>query len=86
MPVVKFYASLRQITSVKEESVPGADLRTVLQAVIQNHPTLEPVLTSGDQVRVIITINGQTLDPNTALEIAVSGNDMIAIFPPIGGG
>jgi molybdopterin converting factor small subunit len=36
--------------------------------------------------RVIITINGQTLDPETSLESPVSEQDQIAIFPPVAGG
>ena len=86
MPMVRFYAGLRQITGVKERNIPGDNLRVILEALRSDFPAIQAYLFSGDRVRAIITLNGQAIDPNTALEKPVSGNDMIAIFPPIGGG
>jgi molybdopterin converting factor small subunit len=85
MPVVKFYASLRRVTGAKEKVVPGGDLRAVLETLAADIPALRPYF-EGNRVQVIITVNGQTLDPNTALETSVSEQDQIAIFPPIAGG
>jgi len=85
MPVVKFFASLRRLTGAKEKVVPGGDLRAVLETLTADIPTLRPYF-DGDRIRAIITLNGHTLDPNTALQTSVSEQDQIAIFPPIAGG
>jgi molybdopterin converting factor small subunit len=47
---------------------------------------LQAFLLDGDRIRAIITLNGHTLDLQTALETPVSEQDQIAIFPPISGG
>jgi molybdopterin synthase sulfur carrier subunit len=85
MPVVKFYANLRRLTGAKEKVVPGGDLRAILGTLAADIPALRPYF-DGDRVRVIITLNGHTLNPDTALETSVSEQDQIAIFPPIAGG
>ena len=86
MPLVKFYASLRRMIGAKEKTVPGTSLRGILETLGRDFPDLKPHIVDGDRIRVIITINGHTLDPNSALETPVSEQDQIAIFPPISGG
>ena len=88
MPLVKFYANLRKLASVKEKVVPGNSIRAVLETLADDFPGLRPFFFDGNriQVRVIITLNGQTLDPETVPDIPVSEQDQIAIFPPISGG
>jgi len=86
MPLVKFYASLRRITGAKEKVVHGTSLQAILETLTGDFPDMQAYLLDGDRIRVIITINGHTLDPNTALETLVSEQDQIAIFPPISGG
>jgi molybdopterin synthase sulfur carrier subunit len=86
MPVVKFYANLRRITGAKEKVVPGTSLQAILEALTCDFPDLQAYLLDGDRIRAIITLNGHTLDLQTALETPVSELDQIAIFPPISGG
>ena len=85
MPTIKLFANLRKIAEVKELSVPGTSLRGVLNQLVKEIPTLGEVILEEGQIRahIIITINGH----NTAeLDVAVTEQDIIAIFPPIAGG
>ena len=87
MPFVKLYANLRTATGKKELSIPGENIQEVLGRLIQDYPGLQFLLENRHlRPRVIITINGQTLDPETGLESPVSEQDKIAIFPPVAGG
>jgi len=85
MPLVKLYANLRQAAGTKEISVPGRNLRAVVYALIEQFPALGKILLENGQVRrhVIITVNGQTI---VDLDMPVTEQDQIAIFPPIAGG
>ena len=85
MPTIKLFANLRKIAEAKELSVPGTNLRGVLNQLVKDVPTLGGVILEEGQIRphIIITINGH----NTAeLDMAVTEQDIIAIFPPIAGG
>ena len=88
MPSVKLFASLRKLTGKKEVSVPGASIQEVLEKLSRDFPNLQQYLLEERRLhaRVIITINGQTLDLATSLQAPVSEQDQIAIFPPIAGG
>lgn len=88
MPVVKLYANLRKLAGVKEKVVPGNSIRAVLKILGEEFPGLQPFLQSGKevQVRAIVTLNGHTLNRESLLDVAVSEEDEIAIFPPIAGG
>ena len=88
MPVVKLYANLRSVTGKKEINVPGLGIQEILERLVQFHPALQRFLFVDGQLkpRVVITVNGQTLDRETCLQTAVSEQDQIAIFPPVAGG
>jgi len=88
MPLIKFYANLRTVVGMKEMTVQGASILAVLGTLAQDFPDLQPFLLEQGQLhpRVIIILNGQTLDPKTSLETPVSGQDRLDIFPPISGG
>lgn len=85
MPIVKLYANLRKIAGTKELSVSGANLSAVLNELVGRCPTLDGVILGDGQIRpyFIITVNGLNV---TDLEITVTADDLIAIFPPIAGG
>jgi molybdopterin synthase sulfur carrier subunit len=88
MAVVKLYANLRTIIGKKEMSIPGLSIQEVLEKLIQDHPGLKQFLLEEGKLRprIIITRNGQTLDPEIRLQTLVSDQDQIAIFPPVAGG
>jgi MoaD family protein len=86
MPVVKFYANLRNIVGVKEKVIPGENMGFVLDSLIYYFPKLKTSILEGDKLLAIITLNGKTLDPEIAFQVPVSELDEIAIFPPMSGG
>jgi MoaD family protein len=88
MPLVKLYANLRTVTGKKELSIPGGNIQEVLEKLSQDFPGLVHFLFENGKLRprVIITVNGQTLDPATGLVTSVSEQDQIAIFPSVAGG
>ncbi len=82
MPVVKFYASLRQVTGVKEARFDGRTVKEVLDTVsaaydgkLDRYLKISTVLVNG---RNIAHLRGR----RTRLE----PDDEVSIFPPMGGG
>jgi MoaD family protein len=86
MPVVKFFANLRQVTGLKEKDQPGENLRQVLEALAGEFPTLGEYLSGAAGSRLIITLNGHPLDPRAGWDVPLAETDQVAIFPPIAGG
>jgi len=85
MPTIQLYANLRKIANTRELPIAGATLRSVLVGLVKAVPALAEVLLHDDRVRphFVITINGHAANE---LDVAVTDQDLIAIFPPIGGG
>jgi len=85
MPTVKLYASLRKVAGTKELSVTGSTLGMVLNELVKQNPALNGVILEDGEIRphYVITING--LNANE-LDVTVSEQDVVAIFPPIAGG
>lgn len=88
MPIVKFFAGLRNATGVKQTSISASSVRTALDALVDTYPPLKEKLWDGEAIRphIVITINGHTLDPEQGPDIPILPEDEIAIFPPIAGG
>jgi molybdopterin synthase sulfur carrier subunit len=85
MPNVKLFANLRKTVGTKEVSVTGASVGGVVSELVKRYPALAESLLENGQIRphVIITING---NPIADVNVAVTAEDQIAIFPPIAGG
>jgi len=85
LPTVKLFANLRKIAETKELSVAGTSLERVLIELEKVVPAMDGVILEDSQVRphFVITINGHNEDD---LDVAVTEQDLIAIFPPIAGG
>ena len=85
MPTIKLYANLRTIAETKELSIVGTSLRGVLNELMKRVPALDGVILENGQIRphFVITINGHNA---TGLDVTVTEQDLIAIFPPIAGG
>lgn len=85
MPKIKLFANLRTIAKKKELSVAGTSLRGVLNELVKEFPALDGFILEDGQMRphFVITINGHNA---TELDVPVTEQDLIAIFPPIAGG
>jgi MoaD family protein len=85
MPTVKLFANLRKLAGTKELSVTGSTVGAVLTEVTRLHPLLKDVILENETLRphVIVTLNGH----NTSdMDMHVTEQDNVAIFPPIAGG
>ena len=85
MPTIKLFANLRNIAEAKEISVTGTSLKGVLNELVEEVPALDGVILEDGQIRphFVITINGHNA---AELDVTVTEQDLIAIFPPIAGG
>ena len=85
MPTVKLYASLRRLAGTKEISVMGTSVGAVLNELVKQNPALGAVILEDGHLRphVVATLNGQNV---LDLNLSVSEQDIVAIFPPIAGG
>ncbi|MRR39366.1 MoaD/ThiS family protein, partial [bacterium] len=70
MPLIKLYANLRTATGKKELTLPGETMQEVLANLCQEYPGLVRFLFEKEKLRprVILTVNGQTLDPATGMD------------------
>jgi len=96
LPTIKLFANLRNIAETKELSLTpssgmlrsasrGTSLREILIELVKEVPALDGVILEDGQIRphFVITINGHT---TAELEMRVTEQDLISIFPPIAGG
>jgi molybdopterin converting factor small subunit len=69
-------------------TVAGENLQAMLEELTQDYPGLRHFLFENGKLRprVILTLNGQPLDPKDCMETPLAGQDQIAIFPPVAGG
>ena len=85
MPTIKLFANLRNIAEAKEISVTGTSLKGVLNELVEEVPALDGVILEDGQIRphFVITVNGHNV---AELDVTVTEQDLVAIFPPIAGG
>jgi molybdopterin synthase sulfur carrier subunit len=85
LPTIKLFANLRKIAETKELSVNETSLSGVLNELVKEVPALNGVILEDGQIRphFVITINGHNV---ADLDVTVTEQDLIAIFPPIAGG
>ena len=85
MPLVKLYANLRKLAGTKELSAAGATVRAVVSDLVKQNPSLGAVILQDEELRphIVITLNGHNV---IDMDVSVSEQDVVAIFPPIAGG
>ncbi len=90
---VKFFTTLREVTGKKEEEVESSTIITVKELLTQLSKKYGIEFTDyiydekGDvRTYIQILINGRGIDVFQGLETKLKEGDVIAIFPPVGGG
>lgn len=85
MPVIKLFANLRKLAGTKELSISEPAVGAVLNELVRLNPALDGIVLENGSLRphVVITLNGHNIRD---LNVQVTDQDEIAIFPPIAGG
>ena len=89
---VRVYANLRELVNSKtiEVDVSGAtEIRHVLREIGAAHPALDAKLwdaNNGLSKSVQVLVNGRPIGFLNGLETVVSPEDIVDLFPPVGGG
>ena len=85
MPTIKLYANLRNLAGTKELSITGATVGAVLNELVKRYPPVGDVILENGGLRqhIVVTLNGHNV---TDLNLSVTEQDTVAIFPPIAGG
>lgn len=85
MPIVKLFANLRKLAGTKELSITEATVGAVLNELVKRNPLLGEVILENGILRphIVVTLNGHNV---IDLNMQVTEQDVIAIFPPIAGG
>lgn len=89
---VKFFANFRDATGVKEINMPTTrNVRVLLTTLVEKFgPKLAKELYEPDASRphdwVLILVNGCNIRWLQGLDTSLNDNDVVSIFPPVGGG
>lgn len=85
MPIVKLFVNLRKLAGTKELSITEATVGAVLNELVKRNPLLGEVILENGILRphIVVTLNGHNV---IDLNMQVTEQDVIAIFPPIAGG
>ncbi|NMA55315.1 MAG: MoaD family protein [Firmicutes bacterium] len=90
MATVRFFATIRQLTGQKETSLRSDTVQELLQALAEKHGVgfQKAVYGPGGlSDEAIILINGRHLEHLPAgLKTKLENEDVVAIFPLVGGG
>ena len=91
--IVNFYATLRQVVGRRQaefEFEEGQTLRELVRSMIEKYPDLGPAMLDengnlSDHIHIFVNGRDSTLLPDK-LDSVLSPDDVISIFPPVGGG
>lgn len=89
---IKIYATLRDVvgaSSICLDDRPEMTVGQILEAICAQYPDLRSKLTLGaDKLHsaVHILVNGRDMRYLNGLETVVTLEDVVRIFPPVGGG
>jgi molybdopterin synthase sulfur carrier subunit len=89
--LVKFFATVREITGVKSIELEAVNIREVLQLLIQTYGnTFKDTVMNGDtgELKQFFScmVNGKRIELLDGYDTVLKDNDSIALFPPVGGG
>lgn len=82
MPTVKFYASLRKATGTREAEYGAATVKELLERISGEH--------GGELDRYLristVLVNGKNVIHMKGKRTRLEPDDVVSIFPPLGGG
>lgn len=89
--LVKFFATVREVTGVKSIELEAENIRELIQSLVQTYGNKfkETVLNSDTgELKQFFScmINGKRIELLDGYETILKDNDAVALFPPVGGG
>ncbi|MFV1857770.1 MAG: ubiquitin-like small modifier protein 1 [Anaerolineales bacterium] len=89
---IRLYATLRQIAGTREVEIPIEGQQAVgevLRALVECHPRLNEAIWDADGSlanHVAVVLNGRDVRHLARVDTPLSDDDILAVFPPVGGG
>jgi len=86
---VKFFANLREITKAKEAEVEAQNIELLLNKLVEMYgDQFRNAIFDDGKIRKFFKIlhNGRDIDFEQGLKTKLESEDVVAIFPPVGGG
>lgn len=89
--LVKFFATVREVTGVKSIELEAGNIRELLQQLVQIYGNKFKDTVLDDDTGELkqffsCMVNGKRIELLNGYETALKDNDSIAFFPPVGGG
>ena len=89
--LVKFFATVREITGVKSIELEANNINEVLQLLVQKYGSkFKNTVMEGEtgELKQFFScmVNGKRIELLDGYETVLKDNDSIALFPPVGGG
>ena len=89
--LVKFFATVREVTGVKSIELEAENIRELLQLLVQTYGNeFKDTVLNGDtgELKQFFScmINGKRIELLDGYESVLKDNDAVALFPPVGGG
>jgi sulfur-carrier protein len=82
MPTVRFYASLRKVTGSREADIPAGSVKELLGRLSSDY---EGKLSRYLKISTIL-VNGKNVILMKGKRTRLKPDDVVSIFPPLGGG
>ncbi|ACS90064.1 ubiquitin-like small modifier protein 1 [Thermococcus sibiricus] len=79
---VRFFATLRNIVRKNELELQANTVGELLEKLYSKYPKIEKELEKG----VVILVNGKNIEHLEKLNTKLKDEDLVSIFPPVGGG
>ena len=89
--LVKFFATVREVTGVKSIELDAENIRELLQLLVQTYGSkFKDTVLDNDtgELKQFFScmINGKRIELLDGYETILKDNDAVALFPPVGGG
>jgi len=89
--LVKFFATVREITGVKSVELEAENIKELLQLLVQTYGSkFKDTVLNNDtgELKQFFScmVNGKRIELLSGYETILKDNDAVALFPPVGGG
>lgn len=89
--LVKFFATVREITGVKSVEIEARDIKELLQLLVKTYGNKFKDVVLDDETGELkqffsCMVNGKRIELLDGYDTVLKDNDAVALFPPVGGG